>query len=77
MVGTLLRMTMSAPPALAHESRKRGRRPPLSIAHVLVSLEVGGAERLVVDVARAQANRGHRVAVFVLGKSANPIWVGC
>src|SRR5437868_10500731 len=57
MVGTLLSMTTSQ----------------LSIAHVLVSLEVGGAERLVVDIARAQANRGHRVAVFVLGKSANPI----
>ena len=75
MVGTLLSMTTSAPPALPHESKEAGSTdgPPLSIAHVLVSLEVGGAERLVVDVARAQANRGHRVAVFVLGKSANPI----
>jgi glycosyltransferase involved in cell wall biosynthesis len=49
---------------------------PLSIAHVLVSLEMGGAERLVVDVARAQAEQGHRVAVFVLSKSANPILQG-
>jgi glycosyltransferase involved in cell wall biosynthesis len=75
MVGTLLSMMTSESPALPHESKEAGSTdgPPLSIAHVLVSLEVGGAERLVVDVARAQANRGHRVAVFVLGKSANPI----
>ena len=66
---------MSEPPALPRESTETGRAdgPALSIAHVLVSLEVGGAERLVVDVARAQARRGHRVAVFVLGKSANPM----
>lgn len=34
---------------------------------------MGGAERLVVDVARAQADKGHRVEVFVLSKRASPI----
>src|SRR4051812_45267833 len=75
MVGTLVSMMMSEPPALPRQSKETGRTdgPPLSIAHVLLSLDVGGAERLFVDIARAQANRGHRVAVFVLGKSANPM----
>jgi glycosyltransferase involved in cell wall biosynthesis len=46
---------------------------PLGIAHVVVSLEMGGAERMVVDTARLQAARGHRVAVYALSPSVNPI----
>lgn len=36
----------------------------LRLLHVVDSLEVGGLERVVVDLARAQQQRGHRVAVF-------------
>jgi glycosyltransferase involved in cell wall biosynthesis len=39
---------------------------PLSICHVLWSVEVGGAERVVLDLARAQRAAGHRVAVVTL-----------
>lgn len=38
----------------------------LSICHVLWSVEVGGAERVVLDLARAQRAAGHRVAVLTL-----------
>jgi glycosyltransferase involved in cell wall biosynthesis len=44
----------------------------LGIAHVVVSLEMGGAERMVVDLARAQTSRGHRVMVYALNKATNP-----
>lgn len=36
----------------------------LSILHVVDSLEVGGLERVVTDLALAQKQRGHRVGVF-------------
>lgn len=39
---------------------------PLSIGHVLWSVEVGGAERVVLDLVRAQRAAGHRVAVVTL-----------
>jgi len=39
---------------------------PLSICHVVWSVEVGGAERVVLDLARAQRAAGHRVAVLTL-----------
>jgi glycosyltransferase involved in cell wall biosynthesis len=48
-------------------------RRPLSIVHVVVSLQTGGAERMVVDLARTQAARGHRVAVFSLTPSPQSI----
>lgn len=38
----------------------------LSIVHVVVTLERGGLERLVTDLAIAQFRAGHRVAVFCL-----------
>lgn len=37
---------------------------PLHIVHVVDSLEVGGLERVTVDLALAQAARGHTVRVF-------------
>lgn len=37
---------------------------PLHIVHVVDSLEVGGLERVTVDLALAQAARGHQVRVF-------------
>jgi len=47
-------------------SRTPSRSTPLSICHVLWSVEVGGAERVVLDLARAQRADGHRVAVVTL-----------
>lgn len=43
-----------------------GHRPRHAILHVLDSLETGGLERVVVDLAIAQRDHGHRVAVFSL-----------
>lgn len=37
---------------------------PLSLMHVVDSLEFGGLERVVTDLAIAQTRRGHRVSVF-------------
>ena len=37
---------------------------PLKILHVVDSLEFGGLERVVTDLAKAQQSRGHEVAVF-------------
>ena len=37
---------------------------PLKILHVVDSLEFGGLERVVTDLALAQQGRGHEVAVF-------------
>jgi glycosyltransferase involved in cell wall biosynthesis len=39
---------------------------PLAICHVLWSVEIGGAERVVLDLARVQSAAGHRVAVVTL-----------
>jgi glycosyltransferase involved in cell wall biosynthesis len=39
---------------------------PLAICHVLWSVEIGGAERVVLDLARVQVAAGHRVAVVTL-----------
>jgi glycosyltransferase involved in cell wall biosynthesis len=39
---------------------------PLAICHVLWSVELGGAERVVLDLARVQRANGHRVAVLSL-----------
>jgi glycosyltransferase involved in cell wall biosynthesis len=41
---------------------------PLNILHVVDSLEFGGLERVVTDLAKAQQGRGHDVSVF----SINP-----
>ena len=42
------------------------RAPRYSILHVVDSLETGGLERVAVDLAIAQRDHGHRVAVFSL-----------
>lgn len=41
----------------------------LSILHVVDSLEFGGLERVVTDLAIAQHKQGHRVAVFSLNRT--------
>jgi glycosyltransferase involved in cell wall biosynthesis len=47
-----------APPQMATPAR------PLSIVHVVDSLEFGGLERVVTDLAVSQLQHGHRVSVF-------------
>jgi glycosyltransferase involved in cell wall biosynthesis len=39
---------------------------PLSICHVLWSVAIGGAERVVLDLAKVQRAAGHRVSVVTL-----------
>ncbi|HJT97498.1 MAG TPA: glycosyltransferase, partial [Rhodanobacteraceae bacterium] len=39
---------------------------PVAILHVVDSLETGGLERVVADLAIAQQAAGHRVAVFTI-----------
>jgi glycosyltransferase involved in cell wall biosynthesis len=39
---------------------------PLAICHVLGSVETGGAERVVIDLAKMQRAAGHRIAVVTL-----------
>ncbi|HEY3821711.1 MAG TPA: glycosyltransferase [Polyangiaceae bacterium] len=42
---------------------------PLAICHVLSSVEIGGAERVVLDLVRLQRAAGHRVAVVSLSRA--------
>lgn len=42
---------------------------PLVICHVLGSVEIGGAERVVLDLARMQRAAGHRVDVVTLSNT--------
>ena len=51
---------------IAASASTRDHVRPLAICHVLWSVEVGGAERVVLDLARAQRAAGHRVAVVTL-----------
>lgn len=42
---------------------------PLSICHVLWSVELGGAERVVLDLAKVQRASGHHVSVVTLSNA--------
>jgi glycosyltransferase involved in cell wall biosynthesis len=42
---------------------------PLAICHVLGSVEIGGAERVVLDLAKVQHKAGHRVSVVTLSNT--------
>ncbi|MEY4764751.1 MAG: hypothetical protein RI907_1424 [Pseudomonadota bacterium] len=56
---------MSRAPHLALPAFNMSQRPaPQAILHVVDSLELGGLERVVTDLAITQHQRGHRVAVF-------------
>ncbi|MGA9421323.1 MAG: glycosyltransferase, partial [Rhodanobacteraceae bacterium] len=44
-------------------------KPPISVLHVVDSLETGGLERVVADLAVAQRRAGHRVAVFSIQRT--------
>src|SRR5580704_11619851 len=42
------------------------RLSPMRIVHLVASLEIGGLERLVVDLAREQRQSGHEVSICCL-----------
>jgi glycosyltransferase involved in cell wall biosynthesis len=46
--------------------REHGGLGPLRIVHLVASLEIGGLERLVVDLAREQRQSGHEVSICCL-----------
>jgi glycosyltransferase involved in cell wall biosynthesis len=46
---------------------------PLTLCHVLSSVELGGAERVVRDLAKVQSAAGHRVFVVSLSKTDGPL----
>ncbi|HEU4410806.1 MAG TPA: glycosyltransferase [Polyangiaceae bacterium] len=47
--------------------------PPLTIAHVITSLGIGGLERVVLDLVVAQRKAGHEVYVVVLNDGEGPL----
>jgi glycosyltransferase involved in cell wall biosynthesis len=47
-------------------SASRATRPPLRILHVITGLEIGGAERVLLETTRSQQAQGHEVAVCTL-----------
>ena len=50
-------------------SRRQSERPPLRIAQIVNTLEIGGLERLVVDLVLALRRRGHVLHVLCLRQS--------
>tara|TARA_B110001454_G_C12705634_1_gene428448 strand:+ start:237 stop:1307 length:1071 start_codon:yes stop_codon:yes gene_type:complete len=48
-----------------------------SIIHVVSSLEVGGAERFVIDLCQLQASSGFCVAILSFGKKSDPLVAEC
>ena len=51
---------------------REGARGPL-VVHVVSSLQVGGAERFVLDLAAVQLQGGVSVRVLSLGRSSDPL----
>ena len=51
---------------------REGARGPL-VVHVVSSLQVGGAERFVLDLAAVQIQGGVSVRVLSLGRSSDPL----
>lgn len=49
---------------------------PLKILHVIYSLEVGGMETMLIDIANTQAEAGHRVEVLVVNDLYSPELLG-
>lgn len=48
-------------------------KPIKRVAHVVSSLSVGGAERLVVDLSHAQLREGLRVTILDMGRDERPL----
>lgn len=44
------------------------KRTPVTVVHIVRTLECGGLERLAVDLAIAQRNRGHGAAIYCVYK---------
>lgn len=49
----------------------------LSVVHVLSSLEVGGAERFVIDLCQLQQAKGSKVAILSFGEKNDPLVIEC
>jgi glycosyltransferase involved in cell wall biosynthesis len=47
---------------------------PLRITHAVSSLQIGGAEKFVVNLAKQQSAMGHDVSVFSYGSDADPLY---
>jgi len=48
-----------------------------AIIHVVSSLEVGGAERFVIDLCQLQEAKGSRAAILSFGKKTDPLMLEC
>ncbi len=66
-------MTRHQAPITDHVRRRKSleKQPLRGIVHVVDSLEVGGLERVVTDLAVEQARHGHRVSVFTIAGSGS------
>lgn len=49
----------------------------MNIVHVLTSLNIGGAERFVIDLSTLQINEGHKVKIISFGKNNEPLVEVC
>ena len=49
----------------------------LNIAHILSSLQVGGAERFVIDLCRSQKSQGHNPIIISLGRPGEQLESEC
>lgn len=45
---------------------------PMNILHLIYSLEVGGMETMLIDIANTQASKGHKVEVVVVNDEIAP-----
>jgi sugar transferase (PEP-CTERM/EpsH1 system associated) len=59
-------MVLLSTDALADRPVQAGSRSPLTVAHVVLSLDCGGLERIVLDLLRTSRRRGQRAAVVCL-----------
>src|ERR1700726_1449293 len=66
MAGSSLGGAEECKQAIASPASVRPSMTRLAICHVLWSVELGGAERVVLDLAKVQGAAGHRVAVVTL-----------
>jgi glycosyltransferase involved in cell wall biosynthesis len=53
------------------DSRSTRAEPPLRVTHVVIALDTGGLERIVVDLLRFGLARGHKPSVICLERPGN------
>ncbi|GLX78192.1 glycosyltransferase family 1 protein [Thalassotalea insulae] len=54
-----------------------GNQNSTAVLHIVSSLEVGGAERFVIDLCQVQRNKGANVAILSFGQSSDPLVKEC